>query len=83
MVLGISTIIMFVVLACVGYEKLIGRAGINCYYILICRKKIFKKKPSPGSVSPEPLVDNEEGQNTKEEDGASNSSTATVNDIRY
>ena len=79
MVLGISTIIMFVVLICVGYEKLINNSGKNCYKIVTCRKKLWKKKRPPSSVSPEPLVKEEE----EIQEGIDNAAMPASNNIRY
>ncbi|KAF2364956.1 hypothetical protein FHG87_004294 [Trinorchestia longiramus] len=58
LVLGISTIIMTVVLLCVGYEKLIDRKKGECIDLLLCRYKRKKtdKRPARGTISPEPLV---------------------------
>ncbi|XP_018026298.1 uncharacterized protein LOC108681740 [Hyalella azteca] len=58
LVLGISTIIMTVVMLCVGYEKLIDRKKSDCVDILLCRYKRKKnvKRTARGTISPEPLV---------------------------
>lgn len=55
LVLGISTIIMVVVMVCVGYEKLIHEKKDACCSVLCCRSK-SKKPPPKSSISPEPLV---------------------------
>lgn len=55
LVLGISTIIMVVVMVCVGYEKLIHEKKDACCNVLCCRSK-NKKPPPKSSISPEPLV---------------------------
>ncbi|XP_053655229.2 uncharacterized protein [Cherax quadricarinatus] len=54
LVLGISTIIMVVVMVCVGYEKLIHQKKEECCSFICCRKR--KKRPPKSSISPEPLV---------------------------
>ncbi|XP_066937200.1 uncharacterized protein [Macrobrachium rosenbergii] len=54
LVLGISTIIMVVVMVCVGYEKLIHNKSEECCAFLCCRRK--KKKIPKASISPEPLM---------------------------
>ena len=60
LVLGISTIIMTVVLLCVGYEKFIDRKKDECVDILFCRykskKALQQKRPLTGMISPEPIV---------------------------
>lgn len=55
LVLGISTIIMVVVMVCVGYEKLIHEKKDECCRVLCCRPR-NKKPPPKSSISPEPLV---------------------------
>ncbi|KAG7157681.1 hypothetical protein Hamer_G018743 [Homarus americanus] len=54
LVLGISTIIMVVVMVCVGYEKLIHQKKDECCTFIFCRS--HKRKPPKSSISPEPLV---------------------------
>ncbi|XP_071536236.1 uncharacterized protein [Panulirus ornatus] len=54
LVLGISTIIMVVVMVCVGYEKLILQKKDECCSFICCRTR--KKKAPKASISPEPLV---------------------------
>ncbi|XP_045138632.1 uncharacterized protein LOC123520457 [Portunus trituberculatus] len=55
LVLGISTIIMVVVMVCVGYEKLIHEKKDECCRVMCCRRG-SKKPPPKSSISPEPLV---------------------------
>lgn len=55
LVLGISTIIMVIVMVCVGYEKLIHEKKDECCRVLCCRPR-NKKPPPKSSISPEPLV---------------------------
>ncbi|XP_069983625.1 uncharacterized protein [Penaeus vannamei] len=54
LVLGISTIIMVVVMVCVGYEKLIQQKKEDCCDFLCCRRE--KRKGPKVSISPEPLM---------------------------
>ncbi|XP_047499129.1 uncharacterized protein LOC125045743 [Penaeus chinensis] len=54
LVLGISTIIMVVVMVCVGYEKLIQQKKEDCCDVLCCRRE--KRKGPKVSISPEPLM---------------------------
>ncbi|KAK3849745.1 hypothetical protein Pcinc_043516 [Petrolisthes cinctipes] len=59
LVLGISTIIMVVVMVCVGYEKLIHQKKDECCRFLCCKRKRRgdnSRPPPTSSISPEPLV---------------------------
>ncbi|XP_068229149.1 uncharacterized protein [Palaemon carinicauda] len=54
LVLGISTIIMCVIMVCVGYEKLIHNKTEDCFAFICCRRK--KRRIPKASISPEPLM---------------------------
>ncbi|XP_076032390.1 uncharacterized protein LOC143020117 [Oratosquilla oratoria] len=56
LVLGISTILMVVIMCCVGYEKLIHAKKDECFDFLCCRKRRRRGRGAKSSISPEPLV---------------------------